>query len=95
MYVLKSTVIEGYFFRYISFSVIKLDMNMQKIKKNDFKLFVTSAQSKPFYLLQLLQFNFFFSRFMQRRGFAVVRNGTSDDFRRSFGFNSSSGMLLW
>lgn len=76
------------------FQFIKLDMNMQK-KKNEFKLFVTSAQIKPFYLLQLLQFNFFFSGFMQRRGFAVVRNGTSDDFCGSFGFNSSSGMLLW
>lgn len=75
------------------FQFIKLDMNMQK--KNEFKLFVTSAQIKPFYLLQLLQFNFFFSGFMQRRGFAVVRNGTSDDFCGSFGFNSSSGMLLW
>ena len=64
-------------------------------KKYEFKLFVTSAQIKPFYLLQLLQFNFFFSGFMQRRGFAVVRNGTSDDFCGSFGFNSSSGMLLW
>lgn len=75
------------------FQFIKLDMNMQK--KNEFKLLVTSAQIKPFYLLQLLQFNFFFSGFMQRRGFAVVRNGTSDDFCGSFGFNSSSGMLLW
>lgn len=75
------------------FQFIKLDMNMQK--KNEFKLFVTSAQIKPFYLLQLLQFDFFFSGFMQRRGFAVVRNGTSDDFCGSFGFNSSSGMLLW
>lgn len=75
------------------FQFIKLDMNMQK--KNEFKLFVTSAQIKPFYLLQLLQFNFFFSGFMQRGGFAVVRNGTSDDFCGSFGFNSSSGMLLW
>lgn len=75
------------------FQFIKLDMNMQK--KNEFKLFVTSAQIKPFYLLQLLQFNFFFSGFMQRRGFAVVRNGTSDDFCGSFGFNSSSRMLLW
>lgn len=75
------------------FQFIKLDMNMQK--KNEFKLFVRSAQIKPFYLLQLLQFNFFFSGFMQRRGFAVVRNGTSDDFCGSFGFNSSSGMLLW
>lgn len=75
------------------FQFIKLDMNMQK--KNEFKLFVTSAQIKPFYLLQLLQFNFFFSGFMQRGGFAIVRNGTSDDFCGSFGFNSSSGMLLW
>ena len=75
------------------FQFIKLDMNMQK--KNEFKLFVTSAQIKPFYLLQLLQFDFFFSGFMQRGGFAVVRNGTSDDFCGSFGFNSSSGMLLW
>lgn len=75
------------------FQFIKLDMNMQK--KKEFKLFVTSAQIKPYYLLQLLQFNFFFSGFMQRRGFAVVRNGTSDDFCGSFGFNSSSGMLLW
>ena len=64
-------------------------------KKNEFKLFVTSAQIKPFYLLQLLQFDFFFSGFMQHGGFAVVRNGTSDDFCGSFGFNSSSGMLLW
>lgn len=75
------------------FQFIKLDMNMQK--KNEFKLFVTSAQIKSFYLLQLLQFNFFFSGFMQRGGFAIVRNGTSDDFCGSFGFNSSSGMLLW
>lgn len=94
MYVLKSTVIEGYFFRYISFSVYQVGYEYAK-KKNEFKLFVTSAQIKPFYLLQLLQFNFFFSGFMQRRGFAVVRNGTSDDFCGSFGFNSSSGMLLW
>lgn len=86
MYVLKSTVIEGYFFRYISFSVYQV--GYEYAKKNEFKLLVTSAQIK-------LQFNFFFSGFMQRRGFAVVRNGTSDDFCGSFGFNSSSGMLLW
>lgn len=74
---------------------MKLDMNMQKIKKNEFKLFITSAQIEPFYLLQLLQFKIFFSGFLQDRGFAIVRNGTSGDFLGFFGCSPSSGMLLW